>query len=70
MRAALRELVRRVKSGAEDVGTGFAAEARRIHDGEAEDRPIWGRATGDDARALREDGIDVQPLPDLPEHDA
>jgi hypothetical protein len=70
MRAALRELVRRVKSGAEDVGTGFAAEARRIHDGEAADRPIWGRATGDDARALREDGIDVQPLPDLPEHDA
>ncbi|NBB69105.1 MAG: DUF1178 family protein [Alphaproteobacteria bacterium] len=69
-RAALRALIREVKDGAEDVGTGFAAEARRIHDGEAADRPIWGRATGDDARALREDGIDVQALPDLPEHDA
>jgi hypothetical protein len=70
VRAALQAMVRQVKSRAEDVGTGFADEARRIHDGEAEDRPIWGRASDEDARALRDDGIQVHALPDLPDHDA
>lgn len=70
VRAALQAFVREVKRAAEDVGTRFPDEARRIHQGEAEDRPIWGRATGEQARALREEGIDVHPLPDLPDHDA
>ena len=70
VRAALQAMVRQVKSRAEDVGTRFADEARKIHEGEAEERPIRGRATGEDARALREDGIEVHALPDLPDHDA
>jgi len=70
VRAALQAMVRQVKRGAEDVGTRFCEEARRIHEGEAEDRPIWGRASGEDARALREDGIEVHALPDVPDHDA
>ena len=70
VRAALQAMVRQVKRAAEDVGTRFPDEARRIHEGEAEDRPIRGRATAADARALREEGIEVQALPDLPDHDA
>lgn len=70
VRAALQAMVRQVKRAAEDVGTRFPDEARRIHQGEAEDRPIWGRATGEDARALREEGIEVHALPDVPDHDA
>lgn len=45
------------------VGEGFAREARAIHDGDAPDRPIWGEATPDEARALSEDGLPVAPLP-------
>jgi hypothetical protein len=45
------------------VGEGFASEARAINDGEAPDRPIWGEATPDEARALTEEGLPVAPLP-------
>jgi hypothetical protein len=70
VRAALKAMVRRVKSAAEDVGPRFPDEARRIHNGEAEERPIWGRASGEEARVLHEEGIEIHALPDLPDHDA
>ncbi|MDT8342880.1 MAG: DUF1178 family protein [Thermohalobaculum sp.] len=62
---ALAELRRRVEESADYVGTEFADEARRIHAGEAGERPIWGEATVADARALGEEGIPVAPLPFL-----
>jgi hypothetical protein len=58
---ALREIVSRT----EDVGEGFADEARRIHYGEAEQRGIRGRASREQTEALREEGIHVMPLPAL-----
>jgi hypothetical protein len=60
---ALAELRRRIEAQSEDVGPNFAAEARRIHDGEAPRRPIIGEARPAEARALVEDGIPVAPLP-------
>jgi hypothetical protein len=60
---AMTELRRRVEAGSENVGRGFAAEARRIHEGEAPNRPIIGEAKLAEARALVEDGIPVMPLP-------
>ncbi len=60
---ALAELRRRIEATAEDVGRDFAAEARRIHAGEAAARPILGEARLSDARALVEDGIPITPLP-------
>ncbi|MEX0853593.1 MAG: DUF1178 family protein, partial [Bauldia sp.] len=42
-------------------------EARKIHYNEVEPRGIYGEATGDDAKALAEEGIAFQPLPVLPE---
>ena len=55
--------VRQVMSSTEDVGDRFAEEARRIHYGEVEERGIRGRATSEDAEALREEGIAVMALP-------
>ncbi len=55
--------VRRVMSSTEDVGERFPEEARRIHYGEVEERGIRGRASREDAEALREEGIEVMALP-------
>jgi hypothetical protein len=63
----MRELRSEVEKNAENVGRQFAEEARRIHYGEAEKRGIYGEATGEEARNLIEEGIDVHPLPKLPE---
>jgi hypothetical protein len=45
------------------VGENFAREARAAAEREALERPIWGEATPDEARALVEDGIAIAPLP-------
>ena len=60
---ALRALRQKVEAESDYVGQDFAEEARRIHEGEADTRSIWGEATADQARALVEDGIPVAPLP-------
>jgi hypothetical protein len=63
---ALAALRRQVEENSEYVGTDFAAEARRIHGGEAPERSIYGEARPDEARRLIEDGVPVAPLPFLP----
>jgi len=55
--------VRQVLENTEDVGDRFPEEARRIHYGEIEERGIRGQATADEAKALRDEGIDVVALP-------
>lgn len=60
---ALAEFRRRVEATSEDVGRSFPDEARRIHAGEAEARPIIGEARPSEARALVEEGIPVAALP-------
>lgn len=45
------------------VGEAFAREARAIHAGEAEVRAIYGEATADEVRALKDDGVPCAPLP-------
>jgi hypothetical protein len=64
--AALAELRRKVEENSEYVGLEFATEARRIHEGDAPERSIYGEAKLDDARRLIEDGVPVAPLPFLP----
>ncbi len=63
---ALAALRRRVEENSEYVGDTFAQEARRIHDGEAPERAIYGEARPDEAKRLIEDGIPVAPLPFIP----
>ena len=64
---ALRLVRSRIIENSENVGTNFAAEARKIHKGEAEERSIYGETSPKDAEALMEEGISVFPLPDLPD---
>lgn len=66
---ALAALRREIEAKADYVGPRFAEEARRIHEGDADARAIWGEATGTEARALVEDGIPVAPLPWLVRRD-
>jgi hypothetical protein len=63
MQAQVMRQVREWVRKAENVGAGFAAEARRIHEGEASKRPIRGTATPEERAALAQDGIDVLALP-------
>lgn len=63
MQSAWIQAVRHVLANTADVGERFAEEARRIHYGEAEERAIRGRATADEAVALRDEGIEVMALP-------
>lgn len=64
--AALAALRRQVEEHSDYVGMNFVTEARRIHNGEAPERAIYGEARVDEARKLLEDGVPVAPLPFLP----
>ncbi|WP_363349802.1 DUF1178 family protein [Methylocystis echinoides] len=66
LRGMIRKLRDKVVAGSEDVGERFPQEARAIEEGEAERRPIRGRATFEEAKALLEDGIEILPIPELP----
>ena len=55
--------VRHMMNNTEDVGERFPEEARRTHYGEVQERGIRGRATREDADALRDEGIEVMAVP-------
>ena len=59
----LAEAQRRALADSNYVGHRFADEARAIHHGETDHRPIHGVATPKEAQRLVEDGIDIAPLP-------
>ena len=63
MRQFMTGLRKYVEENAENVGEKFPEEARKIHYGEIEERPIYGRATVEEAADMVEEGIDVAPLP-------
>ncbi|CAD7034513.1 hypothetical protein REJC140_03325 [Pseudorhizobium endolithicum] len=65
--AKIREAVAAIKANAEDVGEKFPEEARKIHYGEADARGIVGQASFAEVRDLLDEGIEVAPLPILPE---
>jgi hypothetical protein len=55
-----------VESTFDYVGDRFAAEARAIHEGKAEERGIYGEASTEQVKALVADGVPVAPLPPEP----
>jgi hypothetical protein len=63
MRQFMTGLRKHVMETAENVGSNFPEEARKIHYGEIEERPIYGEATVKDAIELVEEGVNVAPLP-------
>jgi hypothetical protein len=56
-----------IKENFEDVGPHFAEEARQIHHGKSEERPIHGTATVEERAELVEEGIPhaILPKPEL-----
>ena len=67
MMQMMRDFRKHVTDNSEDVGDKFAAEARKIHFKETKERSIYGVASPDDAKALIDEGIEVHPIPRLPE---
>ena len=63
----MKALHDKMTEGAEDVGQRFPEEARKIHYGEAENRGIYGEANRDEVKSLLEEGVEIVPLPTLPE---
>jgi hypothetical protein len=63
MLAAMAAAQKKILEQSEYVGDRFADEARAIHVGEADLRPIHGRATPEQSESLVEEGIPVAPLP-------
>ena len=59
----IRALKKKIKTTAIDVGENFPTEARAMHYGEKEEKPIIGKTTVDEARDLAEEGVPFIPLP-------
>ena len=66
-RAKLKELRDHLTKNADNVGTKFPEEARKMHYGETEHRSIFGVASPEEAKDLSEEGIEFHPLPVLPD---
>jgi hypothetical protein len=66
-RKKLRELREHLTQNADYVGRKFPEEARKMHYGEVEHRSIYGEASPDEAKELREEGVEFHPLPVLPD---
>jgi hypothetical protein len=67
LRAKLRELRDHIVKNADNVGERFPNEARKMHYGDIEHRPIYGEASPEEAKALIDEGVEVSPLPVLPD---
>ena len=65
IKAMFAEIKARIEKTHDYVGDTFAREVRAIHDGETQDRPIYGEATASEVKALIEDDIPIAPLPML-----
>ena len=59
----IRALKKKIKTTAIDVGENFPTEARAMHYGEKEEKPIIGKTTMDEAKDLADEGIPFIPLP-------
>jgi len=67
LRAKIKELRDHIVKNADNVGERFPNEARKMHYGDIEHRPIYGEASPEEARSLIDEGVEVSPLPILPD---
>ncbi len=66
-RELLKALHDHVEKNAEHVGEQFPKLARQMHYEEIKPRSIYGEAKPDEVRELLEDGVEIAPLPPLPD---
>ena len=67
LRAKIKELRDHIVKNADNVGEKFPNEARKMHYGDIEHRPIYGEASPEEAKSLIDEGVEVSPLPLLPD---
>lgn len=67
LRQKLKELREHVVKNADYVGEKFPELARQMHYEEIDRRSIYGEAKPDEVRSLIDEGVEVHPLPVLPE---
>jgi len=67
LRAKLKELREHITKNADYVGQKFPEEARKMHYGDIEHRSIYGEASLETAKELSDEGIELHPLPVLPD---
>jgi hypothetical protein len=63
VRKTLTEFKRKVQESCDYVGERFPEEARKIHYGDAEARPIYGEATAEEAVKLEDEGVALRRIP-------
>lgn len=63
----MRQLRDEMLSKSDYVGPRFAEEARRIHNEETPARGIHGEATPEEVAELKEEGVEIFPVPVLPD---
>ncbi len=66
LRKQVKEFNEYVTRNSEDVGDRFADEARKMHYGDTEQKPIVGTADHKEVKELNKEGVGVLPLIDLP----
>ncbi|WP_397474862.1 DUF1178 family protein [Pusillimonas sp.] len=69
LQAQVMKHVREIIRSSENVGDRFAAEARRMHEGESEHRAIRGSTTQEEREDLAREGIAVMPIPEYLDDD-
>jgi hypothetical protein len=67
LRTKLKELREHITKNADYVGKKFPEEARKMHYGDIEHRSIYGEASLEAAKEMSEEGIELHPLPVLPD---
>jgi hypothetical protein len=70
LREKLGEVRRTIEESCDYVGPQFAEEARKIHYGETDPKGIYGETSADEAKALKEEGIEFGAVPWLPKENA
>ena len=69
MLALLQRMRAEVERNCDYVGPSFAEEARKMHRGESEPRPIYGETSQEQAESLADEGIEVAKIPWVPRAD-
>lgn len=67
--AALQRMRAEVEKHCDYVGTEFADQARAMHRGDAEPKPIYGETSDEEAQSLSDEGIAFNKIPWVPRAD-
>jgi hypothetical protein len=69
MLAVLQRMRAEIEKNCDYVGPAFADQARAMHRGEVEAKPIYGETSDEQAESLAEEGIEVAKIPWVPRAD-